>query len=221
MSPLKEFTTSTARPLPVILLADVSGSMSTDGKIDSLNTAVKEMLDTFAAEDDSRADIHVAVITFGQGGARLHQSLQPASQTRWEPMTATGNTPLGAALDVATSLLEDKARVPGRAWRPTLVLVSDGQPTDEWKKPLERLLASERAARATRFALGIGADADRNMLAAFLASPEARVFEAQEARQIHRFFQRVTMSVTTRSRSLNPDSAVPLPPEDQDDGLDY
>ena len=39
MSRLKEFTTQTARPLPVVLLADVSGSMGTDGKIQALNHA--------------------------------------------------------------------------------------------------------------------------------------------------------------------------------------
>ncbi len=44
MSKLKEFTASSARPLPVLLLADVSGSISTNGKIDALNDAVQEML---------------------------------------------------------------------------------------------------------------------------------------------------------------------------------
>ena len=43
MPSLKEFTVSSARPLPVILLADVSGSMAVDGKIDALNGAVAEM----------------------------------------------------------------------------------------------------------------------------------------------------------------------------------
>ena len=34
MSKLKDFVVTTARPLPVILLADVSGSMATNGKIE-------------------------------------------------------------------------------------------------------------------------------------------------------------------------------------------
>src|SRR5437763_1821259 len=52
MSRLKEFTVPSARPLPVVLLADVSGSMSADGKIDALNAAVAEMLAAFAEEED-------------------------------------------------------------------------------------------------------------------------------------------------------------------------
>jgi uncharacterized protein YegL len=214
MSQLKDFTASTARPLPVILLADVSGSMGANGKIDTLNTAVKEMIETFAGEDDSRAEIHVAVVTFGQGGARLHQALTPASGLKWQQMAASGGTPLGGALEVVTGMLEDRQQVPGRAYRPALVLVSDGQPTDSWEEPLKKLLGSERASKATRFALGIGADADKAMLKAFLADAEGRVFEAHEARQVRQFFRWVTMSVTARSRSSNPNSAVAVSPTD-------
>ena len=42
--------------------------------------------------------------------------------------------------------------MPSRAYRPTLVLVSDGKPNGEWEGPLRRLLTSERAAKAERFA---------------------------------------------------------------------
>ena len=88
MSKLNEFTASTARPLPVLLLADVSGSMNANGKIDALNDAVQEMLESFGGQDDSRAEIQVAVVTFGQGGAKVHQPLAPASKIRWTRMAA-------------------------------------------------------------------------------------------------------------------------------------
>lgn len=217
MSKLKDFTASSARPLPVLLLADVSGSMSTNGKIDALNDAVQAMLESFGSEDDTRAEIHVSVITFGTNGAKVHQPLTPASRVQWTRMTADGGTPMGAAFDVATAMSEDRAQIPSRAYRPTIILVSDGQPTDEWQTPLKRLLGAERASKAARFALGIGDDADTAMLAAFLATPEARVYRAHEARQIKQFFRWVTMSVTHRSRSANPDSVVAVEPTDLDD----
>lgn len=216
MSKLKEFTASTARPLPVLLLADVSGSMSTNGKIDALNDAVQEMLDSFGSEDDSRAEIHVSVVTFGQNGAQVHQPLAPVSKVQLTRMTAAGGTPMGAAFDMATNMIEDRTQVPSRAYRPTIILVSDGQPTDEWQVPLKRLLGSERTSKAARFAMGIGDDADAAMLTTFLASSEARVYRAHEARQIKQFFRWVTMSVAQRSRSANPDSVVALEPTDLD-----
>ena len=56
---LKEYAIPEARPLPVILMLDVSGSMGVDGKIESLNSAVQEMLSAFKEQDDSQAEIHV------------------------------------------------------------------------------------------------------------------------------------------------------------------
>ncbi|TLM67378.1 MAG: VWA domain-containing protein [Deltaproteobacteria bacterium] len=219
MSKLKEFVVGTARPLPVILLADVSGSMSTNGKIDVLNDSIEEMLRTFASEDDHRAEIHVATITFGKNGGQLHQALTPAGQTSWQRMTAAGATPLGAALNTALQLIEDRQQIPSRSYSPTLILVSDGQPTDDWQQPLQDLLSSPRGSKASRFALGIGDDADMTMLSAFLADPNGKVFSAQDVRQIKKFFKWVTMSVTERSRSVNPDSFIPSDPIDFDEDV--
>jgi uncharacterized protein YegL len=216
MSRLKEFTVSAARPLPVIVLADVSGSMETDGKIQALNLAVREMLDSFKDESDLRAEIHVSVITFG-GQASTHLPLGPAKNATWTDLGASGGTPMGAAFDLARQLVEDRNAVPGRALRPTIVLASDGQPTDAWEQPLKALLDSERGGKGFRMALAIGGDADHSVLQAFLADPEARVFRADEARQIRQFFRLVTMSVSSRSRSANPNSA---PATVSDDGWD-
>jgi len=214
MDKLKDFTIASARPLPVIILADVSGSMLENGKIQSLNQAVREMLEAFRDEDDLRAEIHVGVIAFGKGEARTHVPLSPASKVAWTDLTAVGNTPMGAAFDVARQLVESKDQIPSRAYRPTIVLVSDGQPNDEWAPPLKALLASERGGKAFRMALGIGADADQAVLRDFLADPKGKIYQAQEARQIRQFFQFLTMSVTSRSRSANP-NAAPQSPADE------
>ena len=208
---------SSARPLPVIVLADVSGSMGANGKIAALNVAVAEMISTFAEEDDCRAEIHVAVITFGADGAKLYHPLTPANETSWVPMAAAGRTPMGAAFALVQQMLEDKVIVPSRAYRPTIVLVSDGVPTDAWQGPLQSLLSSERASKAMRFAMGIGADTDSKTLTEFIGNEGGRVFEAHEAREIKKFFRWVTMSVTMRSRSANPNSDVAIEPTDLDD----
>lgn len=217
VSELKEFTISSARPLPVIVLADVSGSMSANGKIDALNEAVSQMIAIFAEEDDTRVEIHVGVIAFGGGGAAIHKPLRPARETRWEPMAASGRTPMGGAFELARAIVESREMVPSRAYTPALILVSDGVPTDDWRAPLAALLASARASKATRFAMGIGADADRETLTAFLGNADGRVFQAHEAREIRNFFRWVTMSVTARSRSASPNSIVMVEPTDLDD----
>lgn len=219
---LKAFAAPTARPLPVLVLADASGSMSQEGKIDALNVALREMFSSFAKEARLRAEIQVGLITFSGSEAREHLPLVPAhSITDVTPLTARGKTPMGAAFDVTRTLLEDKERIPSRAYRPVLVLLSDGAPTDDWEQALERLRDSERAQKATRFAMAIGADADRAMLAQFANVPEAPVFEGHEARDILRFFRAVTMSVVARSASPTPDEPAALQLSDiPDDDLD-
>jgi len=220
-SALREFTAASARPLPVIVLADTSGSMSMGGKIEALNTALADMVRAFAEEEEGRAAIHVAIVTFG-GTAQVHQALAPASELNLRPLNATGMTPMGGAFDLARELVEGLQSAPGRRpYTPALVLVSDGQPNDAWEEALSRLLESERAKKAQRFALGIGEDADASVLRRFLANPEGKVYGAADARQIKNFFRWVTMSVTVRSRSMNPNASAAddFPPSDLDELL--
>lgn len=203
---LKDFTVVAARPLPVIVLADVSGSMSADGKIETLNRSLREMVASLGNEDDLRAEVHVGLITFGGSKAEAKQPLAPACKLAWDDLKASGKTPLGSALSLATNWLEDRSIIPSRAYMPTLVLVSDGQPDkgDAWQEELQKLLGAQRGAKAQRLALAIGADADENVLKAFIANPEVPVLHAQDASQISRFFRFVTMSVFSRLASVNP-----------------
>jgi uncharacterized protein YegL len=224
-SKLKDFTIAEARPLPVIILADTSGSMAEDGKIQALNQALKEMIAAFARESRLRAQIQVSFITFGGAGARVALPLTPAQEiVSVDPLPAAGGTPMGAAFDEARRLIEDRDLVPSRAYRPVLVLVSDGQPTDAWEPAFEALGRAERAQKATRFAMAIGADADTRMLSRFANDAESPLFLAHEAHDIARFFRAVTMSVTARSRSSAPNASVPLvlaDISDDDLGLDF
>jgi uncharacterized protein YegL len=104
-----------------------------------------------------------------------------------------------------------------------IVLASDAQPNDgtRWEEALERLLSSERAKKAQRFALGIGVGVDATALRRFVADPSVKIYGAADAPEIAKFFRWVTMSVSGRSRRPDPESARedPLPPIDLDELL--
>ena len=212
MTTLRKFGQSKPRPLPVIVLADISGSMSTEGKIDSLNQAIREMLHTFQDESDLRAEIHVAVITFG-GGAKIHTPLQPASRLEWIDMNAGGGTPMGESMRLARELLEDKQQLE-RPYHAAIILVSDGQPTDEWRNQMNELISKGRGAKADRIAIAIGSDADQQMLKEFINHPEKQVLFAEDASQIRGKLQLATATISMRSRSINP-NMVPSPSQTQ------
>ncbi len=218
---IRDFALPEARPLPLLLLLDSSGSMAERGKIQALNNAVSDLLATLARETDFRASVHVGVLAFGET-VRAHLDFLPAKDAlaAWRPLSAAGRTPMGALFRECRSLVENRELIPSRSYRPTLVLVSDGLPSDEWEAPLSELLAAPRGAKATRLAMGIGADADAGMLARFVADPAIPVFQAAQAREITRFFRWVTMSVVARSQSTTPDRVLP-PPLDDDDDIRY
>ena len=203
-----QFTVSKAKPLPICLLLDVSGSMSGE-KIDNLNYAVSEMLRTFAEEEKMETEILVSVITFGNE-VKLHMPPTKASLVEWKKITADGNTPMGTAFKMAKALIEDKEMTPSRAWRPTIVLVSDGGPTDSWQSPLEDFINNGRSAKCDRMAMAIGSGADEKMLQRFIAGTPNQLFYAENATKLHEFFQFVTMSVTYRTKSKNPNEVPNL-----------
>jgi uncharacterized protein YegL len=197
-----KFTAAKAKPLPVILLLDVSGSMSGE-KIRNLNDAVRDMIEVFRDTENGETEIWVAVITFG-AEVKLHQALTSAGNIRWHDLSAGGMTPLGTALQMAKAMIEDKDVVPSRAYRPTVVLVSDGQPNDSWENPLQAFISNGRSAKCDRMAMAIGADADEVVLGKFIEGTNNSLFYAENAKQLRDFFKFVTMSVTIRTKSQTP-----------------
>ena len=224
------FTTTKPKPLPVILLLDVSKSMGEvcdgsfrrtgrtffeDGKtwevveggrsrIDVLNEAVSKMIASFARAEQLDREFLVSVITFGSS-VGVHLPPTKASRVVWQPLTAAGDTPLGEALTLLKARIEDRDITPSRAYRPVIVLVSDGKPNDEWKAPLENFVTSGRSTKCDRMAIAIGADTDEDMLHTFIAGAPHPLFKASDASQILDTFQRITMSVEVRSKSEDPD----------------
>lgn len=174
------------------------------------------MIDSFAVEEKMETEFLVSIIVFGDRAAQ-HLSPTAASSVEWTDITADGCTAMGAAFSLARSLIEDKTVVAARAYRPTVVLVSDGQPTDAWEGPIESLINEGRSSKCFFMAMGIGDVPGMQVLDRFISQTPVfaevngsairnTVFHATDADKIHEFFRKVTMSVTTRSRSQNPNT---------------
>lgn len=211
-----KYTVAKARPLPVILMLDGSGSMGGD-KIATLNTAVNEMITSFKNEAQNEVEIQVGIIAFGDGGAQYVLPLQSCSQIANIQLGASGGTPMGMALKMAKDLIEDKNIIPSRGYKPTVVLVSDGEPNDNWEQPMKDFITSGRSSKCDRLAMEIQAGENgQTVLNKFLEGTENRLFHADEASKIKDFFRFVTMSVSVRSKSADPNKLLSLPAMDNE-----
>ena len=218
-----DYVVSEPKSIPVILLLDTSGSMS-GGKISKLNKAVETMIDEFKKAQTMEKFIKVAIITFGNNGVNLHTPLTEVDKVNFNPLTTGGITPMGTALRMAKDIIEDKSIIKSRDYRPAVVLVSDGQPNDEWRKPLDDFVNTGRTKKCDRLALAIGKDADMDVLNMFIKGCENPVFFAEDAKDIVEKFKQITMSVTMRAKSSNPNQSInisnTLDREETDDDLD-
>ena len=193
-----------AKPLPVVLLLDVSGSMYGEN-IEALYTATKEMIKTFADTQTRELQVYVSIITFGEK-VTLHTPFTDAKTLEnrgIEPFTALGLTPLGVALRMAKHMLEDPVATPSPCYVPAVILVSDGEPNGEWSEPLENFISHGKSGRTQRFALGIGPKAKYAVLTTFTGNP-SMTFSADEADHIIDHFKTISMTVSTRAKSQNP-----------------
>jgi uncharacterized protein YegL len=201
------------RPLHFIWMADCSGSMAIDGKIQSLNTAIKEAIPNMqtVADENPNAQVLVRAIKFSSG-AQWHVS-QPTevADFRWEDLTAEGVTDMGKAL----SMVAEQLRIPPmteRALPPVLVLISDGQPTDDYATGLKALMDQPWGRKAVRIAIAIGEDADTEVLQRFIGNPELKALQANNPEALVKYIKWVSTAVlksASSPASQTTDSAMP------------
>jgi uncharacterized protein YegL len=200
MGLLDDYEPEPVRPLPVVLLLDTSGSMRAEDKIDVLNQGVVEMVHELREVDSGLGCISLSLIAFGGASASVVHAHTPVADLAFNNLDASGKTPIGDAFRLARELIEDRAALPNRAYRPTIALISDGNPTDrDWEEQLDALITGERGAKATRFALAVGSDADLEMLTRFTGGFPPH--SAGQAAEIRKFLQFVTTKVTRATRT--------------------
>lgn len=160
------------RPLHFFWVVDCSGSMYGE-KIGSVNHAIQstipDMVD--AANDNPNAQLLVRTLKFSTGASWVTTNPINIEDFTWEDLDAGGVTDLGKAFD----LLAAQLTIPpmsDRALPPVIVLLSDGQPTDDYKKSLDSLLSLPWGKKAVRIAISIGQDADDDVLTAFTGNRE-------------------------------------------------
>jgi serine/threonine protein kinase/uncharacterized protein YegL len=213
-----------SRPLHFIWIADCSESMILDGKIDALNEAIRSSIPRMreVAAQNPHARVLVRCLAFSTGVHWTIQEPVPVDDLSWVDLRASGYTDMGAALRTVA----EEMRVPpmeARALPPVLVLVSDGQPTDDFDAGVSALLSEPWGRKAVRIAIAIGSDADLEVLTRFMDNPELRPLVAANARQLADLARWVSTAATRAATAVPATVPVnlqlPPPPAHRRDGI--
>jgi len=197
------------RPLHFIWIADCSGSMAVDGKIQSLNTAIKEAIPHMqdVADENPNAQVLVRAVRFSDGAQWHVSQATDVADFKWDDLDAGGVTAMGKAL----SIVADQLKIPPmdeRALPPVLVLISDGQPTDDFTGGLQALMNEPWGRKAVRIAIAIGEDADQEVLKKFIANPELRPLQANNPESLIKYIRWVSTAVLKSASSPASQSAA-------------
>ena len=131
MASLNDFVIQKPRILPIIVAVDRSGSMSKSGKIDALNLALKNFIQSLNVDKSDKIEIQVALYSFGgKDVVTCDNELSSISMIQYDEYVAEGRTPLGGTLSCIKELIEDRTQIPSRPYLPTVVLITDGESTD-------------------------------------------------------------------------------------------
>ena len=188
-----------SRPLHFFWILDCSGSMS-GAKIQQLNFAIRECIPSMQdeARQNPECQMFVRVLTFSSG-ARWHVGQPtPIDSFKWADVQADGTTDMGRAMELLADALSVEA-MGERALPPVLVLITDGQPTDNFAGGLKTLMDNPWAKKAVRVGIAIGEDGDVDVLEKFIAHPEFKPLRADNAPTLAKYIKWASTAVVKHS----------------------
>ena len=199
------------RPLDFIWICDTSGSMS-GVKIERLNFAIADAIGPMreASEDNPQAKIFVRAVAFDDTARWIVSERTPLDQFSWTPLRVDkGLTAMGHALSLVARELQTPP-FPEYYWPPVLVLVTDGFPTNNvpglpnFFDGLQELMNTQAGRHASRLAIGIGDEADLNVLRQFIGNASIPPLQAKTAGELHEYIRWTSSSSIRRSTTPRP-----------------
>jgi uncharacterized protein YegL len=151
-----EFTENPEPRCACLLLLDTSGSMG-GAPIRELNAGLQDFKAELSQDSLAMKRVEIAIVTFGP--VRVESDFQTVDM--WQPphLTASGDTPMGAAIVKGLEMLrqrKDQYRANGiEVFRPWVFLMTDGGPTDSWQQAANVVKDGEQSKGFAFFGVGV------------------------------------------------------------------
>ena len=209
---LEDLVNNPTARVPVCLCLDTSGSMG-GMPIDELNEGVRLFYEAIREDETALYSAEVSIVTFGGDAQCIADFASLEVQPNAPMLTANGMTPMGEAVNMGLDLLEQrKDEYKDRGvdyYQPWLVLMTDGSPngdSSELSRAINRTVDLVNQKKLTVFPIGIGSDADMDVLAQF--SPKRPPLKLQGLK-FREFFAWLSKSVSKTLQST-PGESVKL-----------
>lgn len=187
------------RRLPVYLLLDTSGSMHGE-PIESLKTGIQTLVTSLRQDPYALETAYLSVITFSTSAQQV-VPLTDLPSFQVPDLQANGTTAMGEALQLlAQRRTQEVTKTTAEAkgdWKPLVFLMTDGQPTDDWRKGLAEF---QKHKWGMVIACGAGQGPDMNILKEIT---EITIqMDTADSAAFKSFFKWVSASVSSGSKSV-------------------
>lgn len=191
------------RRLPVYLLLDCSESMIGES-LAGVQAGAEMLMKSLRSDPHALETVWLSCITF-DSEARLVFPLSELSDVQLPKLEARPGTALGAALNLCADRIQTEVRRTTAEqkgdWRPLIILLTDGQPTDSWKSVLPRLGSKVKPRPANIYAVGCGEDIDAEIL--FELTDIVLHMRDMTEEKFKKFFVWLTASIQEGSKAVD------------------
>lgn len=190
----------TSRKVPICLVVDSSGSMmNKDGqdraKIEELNDNIFSLVDYIKNDPKASRICDLAIISFG-GSVDVVSGYSPIEDVDFRELKPQGRTPMGEAVEKAIELLTIRRTYYRNNniehYKPILLLMSDGNPTDDYHPAAVELSRMVNNRELKVFPVGIGDTFDHSILSEF--SPQINPKKISDAAEFSQLFRLLSSS---------------------------
>jgi uncharacterized protein YegL len=203
------------KQMVLFFVIDTSGSME-GTKIGTVNTAIKEVLPELKGIGGSDVEVKIACLTFSSGCEWMHPKPIPVEAFQWSTAVANGVTDFGAACsELARKMSRNEfLNAPSASVAPAIFLMSDGEPTDDYKKGIADLQHNKWFGYAIKVAVAIGNDANTGVLKEFTGNSET-VVSVHTPEALKKWIRFLSVSMTTKSTQSKIQEGKPLSKDEE------
>ena len=205
------------KSLVIFFLIDTSGSMK-GKKMGELNTVMEELIPEIRRVGEADTEVKVAVLTFSTEVRWMYSTPIAIEDFEWARLRASGVTSMGAAFKELNQRMSRNSFLnsPSLSFAPVIFLMTDGYPSDDYKEGLRELQANSWYKFGLKAALGIGQEANDNILAEFTGSKDTVVhaYSGGQLAQMIKIIAVTSSQIGSKSMTLSDDTSHELGEED-------